>query len=451
MRLLRHILLFFLLATSASFGELYSIESNDGLQNILKKYNSGDTICLSNGIYSGPFDIITPLTIIGDSETIIDGKGIGDVLLLSADSITLKKLTVQNSGTRLLKDHAGIKIIGDNIKISDCLIRDNLHGIYVKGGSIINIHNNVIIGRFNIQESDRGNGIHLWNTKNNSVFNNDISFARDGIYFSFANNTEIKENHIHQLRYALHYMYSDSNSFEDNLFDYNVAGSALMFSEHISFKRNVFAFCRGMRAYGILLQSVEYCEAYDNLILDNTKGVFYDDANHNRFENNDIIQNDIAIHLNASCEDNTLLNNNFISNLAEVEMHESAINLTTWSKDESGNFWSGYTGYDIDGNGVGDIPYHLQSTFEFMELDYPAIRFYLYSPAAQLLAAAEKRIPILRKTKVEDKHPLFKRLENDNVPYDCLKEYETKSSFGHMTIWIAIFFLPMGMMWVLRK
>ena len=62
-------------------------------------------------------------------------------------------------------------------------------------------------------------------------------------------------------------MYSDSNSFEDNLFDHNVAGAALMFSKEISFKRNIFAHCRGFRAYGILLQSVEYCTAESNLIL----------------------------------------------------------------------------------------------------------------------------------------------------------------------------------------
>jgi nitrous oxidase accessory protein len=439
------------LAIQTNAGDIYKIEGNDEFLDILTRYNSGDTIYLKNGIYTGSFEILKSVTIIGDSGAILDGNGIGDVVVLSADSIMLKKLTVQNSGTRLLKDHAGIKISGNHIEISDCLVRDNLHGIYVKGGNIIDIHDNTIIGRFNIQEADRGNGIHLWNTSENSIVNNDISYARDGIYFSFANNTEIQNNHIHQLRYALHYMYSDSNSFENNLFDSNVAGSALMFSKRISFRRNVFAFCRGLRAYGILLQSVEYCEAYDNLILDNTKGVFYDDANYNRFENNDIIQNDIAIHLNASCEGNTLINNNFISNLAEVEMHESIINRTAWSKDETGNFWSGYTGYDLDGNGVGDIPYQLQSAFEFMELDYPAIRFYLYSPASQLLAAAEKRLPILRKSVVEDKYPLTQRRENSNVPYDRLKRYETKSSYGHLALWVAIFVLPLGMMWKIRK
>jgi len=451
MRLLRYILLIYLLPVFANAGEVYKIDSNNDFLDVLKIYNSGDTIYLQNGIFTGSFEIIKPVTIIGDSSTIIDGDGIGDILLLNADSIFIKKLIIQDSGTRLLKDHAGIKITGNHIEISDCLVRDILHGIYVKGGNNVTIHDNKIVGRFNIQESDRGNGIHLWNTTENTVTNNDISFARDGIYFSFANSTIIEKNHIHQLRYALHYMYSDSNSFEDNLFDNNVAGSALMFSEHISFKRNIFAHCRGLRAYGVLLQSVEYCDAFDNLILDNTKGVFFDDANHNRFENNDIVQNDIAIHLNASCEGNTLINNNFISNLAAVEMHESAVNLTTWYENESGNFWSGYTGYDLDGNGIGDIPYQLQSAFEFMEIDYPAIRFYLYSPASQLLAAAEKRLPILRKSMIEDKYPLFKRGENTYIPYDLLETYELKSSYGHFALWLGIFILPLGMMWKIRK
>jgi len=427
------------------------VSTSDDLLHALADTLARDTIHLKQGIYLGPFVVTTSRAILGEEGAIIDGQGIGDALTLEADSIRLIGVTVQNSGTRLLKDHAGIKVTGDFVEIADCLVRDNLHGIYIKGGNTHYLHDNTVVGRMNIQEADRGNGIHLWSTFENILENNEISFARDGIYFSFANRTQITGNHIHDLRYGLHYMYSDSNSFEDNLFDHNVAGAALMFSERISFKRNIFAHCRGFRAYGILLQSVEYCTAESNLILDNTRAVFFDDANHNLLEGNDIVQNDVAILLNASCEDNLLVGNNFISNLSDAVMERSVIDLTRWVRDGKGNFWSGYDGYDIDSDGVGDIPFQLQSIFEFLELENPAVRFYLYSPAAQLLATAEKRLPILRKATASDPRPVFRTLANADVPWDKLAYSDVGASVGHCVIWAIALFLPPVLSWKVRK
>jgi nitrous oxidase accessory protein len=428
--------------------DVYTAEE---FKRVLSDTTARDTIYLRKGTYSGSFEVTAPRVIIGEEGTIIDGQGGGDVLTLSADSIVLRRVIVQNSGTRLLKDHAGIKTSGSFIEIADCTVRDALHGIYVQSGDHLHIHDNTIIGRWNIQESDRGNGIHLWNTSGNRVDNNDISFARDGIYFSFAHNTSIIGNHVHHLRYGLHYMYSDSNTFEDNVFDYNVAGAALMFSKKIDFKRNVFAHSRGFRAYGILLQSVEYCTAESNLILDNTRAIFFDDANHNRLEGNDIVQNDIAIHLNASCEDNWLVGNNFISNLSDVAMEPSVMELTKWDEDGRGNYWSAYEGYDLDDDGVGDIPFQLESIFEFMELNNQAVRFYLYSPAAQLLVAAEKRLPILRKSTASDPSPIFRTLANAEVPWDRLDDGDVGASAGHSLFWALALLLPPVLTWKVRK
>jgi hypothetical protein len=94
------------------------------------------------------------LTILGNREAIIDGVGEGDVLTISGDSVEIKGITIRNSGTRLLKDMSGIKVTGDYVTITDCRIIDILHGIYIKGGNDATISNNVIVGRFDIQESD---------------------------------------------------------------------------------------------------------------------------------------------------------------------------------------------------------------------------------------------------------------------------------------------------------
>jgi len=440
-----------LLSHNAANTRSIEVKNTRELNSAMTNLFPGDTLRLNNGVYEGSFDICTPSVLICEANAVVDGLGEGDVVTISADSVVLQGMTIRNSGTRLLKDMAGLKITGNFATVSNCRIEDALHGIYVKGGNNAKILDNTIIGRFEIQEADRGNGIHLWNTSNNVVEGNDISFARDGIYFSFANQTTVRNNHIHHLRYALHYMYSDDNYFEYNVFDHNVAGSALMYSKNIEFSRNVFAHCRGFRAYGILLQSVNYCKASDNLILDNTKGVFFDDANYCSFTDNDIVQNDLALQIKASCEENSFVGNNFISNLAHCMMDASVIERTSWSESGRGNFWSDYNGYDLDGDGVGDVPHSLQDVFEYIESNHPAVRFYLYSPASQLLEEAEKRMPILRRVNIEDPDPLFHIKEDNRVPWEKMNESEGGKSIALAAVWLIIACLPAAAIARLRR
>jgi nitrous oxidase accessory protein len=136
-----------------------STSDSDQLRSWLVRCNAGDTIYLSDGVYSGEFSIEKRLLILGNREAIIDGAGEGDVLTISGDSVEIKGITIRNSGTRLLRDMSGIKVTGDHVTITDCRIIDILHGIYIKGGNDATISNNVIVGRFDIQESDRDSSL----------------------------------------------------------------------------------------------------------------------------------------------------------------------------------------------------------------------------------------------------------------------------------------------------
>jgi nitrous oxidase accessory protein len=328
---------------------------------------------------------------------------------------------VSESGTKLIDDLAGIRIEADSVIIRNNFIKKPLHGIYVKGGSYTIIHDNYIEGRLDLISADRGNGIHLWNSRSNKLFRNEILNVRDGIYFSFADSTDVFENHIHHVRYGLHYMYSNHNTFTENIFERNVAGAALMYSKDIVFDRNIFARCRGFRAYGLLYQSMDYALAKDNLIIDNSRGVFFDNSNFNRFENNDVVDNDLAIQLMGSAEENSLLNNNFVNNLSNL-LVDNKKTQTTWSTESGGNYWSDYRGYDLDGNGLGDIPHKIQNIFQVLETKIPEIRYYLFSPAAEILEIAEQALPILELGTETDQRPLFRPVKNENIPWSKTQE-----------------------------
>jgi len=93
-------------------------------------------------------------------------------------------------------------------------------------------------------------------------------------------------------------------------------------------------------------------------------------------------------------ERNKIIHNNFINNLGNLVLDGKRTD-TEWTGDEGGNYWSDYQGYDLDGDGLGDVPHILQNVFQVLEAETPEIRFYLNSPAAEILALAEEALPIL--------------------------------------------------------
>jgi nitrous oxidase accessory protein len=245
-------------------------------------------------------------------------------------------------------------------------------------------------------------------------------------------------------------MYSNDNSFYDNLFESSVAGAALMYSEDIVFARNTFARCRGFRAYGILLQSMSRVTATSNLILDNSRGIFMNNADSNVIENNDVIDNDLAIQLNGGCDGNLLVRNNFINNLSDLLLDVSDVE-TRWADENGGNHWSRYRGYDLDADGAGDLPFPIQNVFQVLETKVPEVRYYLLSPAAEVLKAAEHALPILRIGEAHDPLPSILPIANQEVPWDAINASSGQGNAVVAALFLVGTALPMAGFWFLGR
>jgi nitrous oxidase accessory protein len=202
-------------------------------------------------------------------------------------------------------------------------------------------------------------------------------------------------------------MSSDRNVFEDNLFSNNVAGAAIMYSNHIAFRRNAFIQNRGFSSFGILFQDCSDLLAEENLIIDNATGIFMEALRNTIFRHNTIANNDVALQLFSSSDANVFTENNFIDNLSPLRLIGKSTN-TRWSENGRGNYWSEYSGYDLNDNGRGDVPHTIQNVFEYMEGNHPRLRLYLESPAARAIAVAEKTFPILRGSAEVDQAPLMR-------------------------------------------
>jgi nitrous oxidase accessory protein len=377
------------------------------VQTALAAAERGDTILVEAGTYTGPFVIDKSVALEGVGKPVLRGAGRGSVVVVTADRCTVKGFVIEQSGGDLQAEDSGLLLKSSHNTVEGNELRDVLYGIYLYHSSHNTLRGNTVRGRATLEVGSRGAGLHLWNSPDNVIEENTITEARDGMYIQSSHRNAIRRNRVTRLRYGLHYMSSDDNKFDDNVFSENVAGAAIMYSKRIEFRRNAFVHNRGFSSFGILFQDCDEMLAEDNFVVNNATGLFLEALRKSTFRRNVIAENDLALQIFSSSGDNVFAENNFVENLSPLQIVGRKAN-TKWNELRRGNYWSDYDGYDLDGDGVGDVAHKVQNVFEFLEGNYPRLRLYFNSPAAQALAAAEKTFPILKGSSESDAAPLTK-------------------------------------------
>jgi nitrous oxidase accessory protein len=401
------------LAIAAGFTPAHAAERTVGagadhptILSALETAESGDIIRVRAGVYQGNLVLHRAVTLIGEGRPVIRGAGEGSVVTVSAPGCVLRGFRIEHSGASLIDEDSGILLRSANNRLIDNELNDVLFGIYFYRAHDNLVRSNVVRGRTEIGVGERGAGLHLWDSHRNTIEGNAVSGTRDGMYIQNASHSVIRHNRVSNVRYGLHYMNSDDNIFEDNEFENNVAGAAIMYSNRIQLRRNRFVHNRGFSSFGILFQDSGRLLAEHNIVSDNAVGLFLEAVRASVFRENLVANNDTAVELFANSDRNEFTRNNFVANLTPIRVIGRST-TTRWSSGGQGNYWSDYDGYDMDGNGVGDVPFHIRNLYERMESNLPKLRLYFDSPAARALVAAERAFPIMRNSQERDEHPLM--------------------------------------------
>jgi nitrous oxidase accessory protein len=371
----------------------------------------GGVVSVPAGVHRERLVLTRRITLVGEEGAVIDGGGVGDVIAVKAPGCRLEGLTVVSSGAPTLGDDAGIRVDAPGVTIDRCRVERCLYGIYLAFADRGVIRGNVIRGLTSRRQADRGDGIRLHASHGVTVVGNDVADTRDGIYFNGSSHTDVRANVIARVRYGLHYMYADDNRFSDNRFLETEAGAAMMFSRRITLRHNVFTGNRGYRAYGLLIKDCEASEVVENVLADNRTGLFVDGAIGIRFTGNLIAGNDVGIEVRASAEDNAFAGNLIMGNTTEVTL-PTGTDTNTWR----GNHWGAYDGYDLDGDGKGDVPHRAGDVFGWLVENMPPARLFLLGPGVQALAFAERTLPVLDVPQVVDAAPMMTRRAPPGLP-----------------------------------
>ena len=387
-----------------------------------------DTISVAAGLHPGPITISKPLRLIGVPGAEIRGNGTGTVVTIKAADVTVSGFCITGSGLRLSDDNAAVFVAGDRATIENNLIENSLHGVYLRQVRGARVLGNRIHGKTTLltttkpvdqtltagigelcevplNENERGNGIHQWRCENNLLAGNEISDTRDGILFSFTNHSRTENNHVHDVRYGLHYMYSDNNVFENNTFSQNAAGGAVMFSHDIIIRGNRFVDNRGSRAYGILFQSDERIQVENNLIRNNAVGLSFQQAIDFVVRQNEVSGNYIGFRFYGNSDGNAFSENRFSQNLHPIDVDGAGEN-NRWAVKGVGNLWSGQERFDLNSDGVNDLPHHELDLFGPLRRDFPAVAVLSGSPLVRLLRFANERAEIPGSNSITDPAPL---------------------------------------------
>ncbi len=201
-------------------------------------------------------------------------------------------------------------------------------------------------------------------------------------------------------------MYSDSNVFENNTFTENAAGAAIMFSKELTVRGNHFVNNRGLRAYGIIIQSTERSRFEGNQIEENAVGLSFNQCIGNTVVGNHVRNNYIGLKFGSNSDDNRFSENVFARNLHPVETGVAEGSGNQWAVNGVGNFWESGADLDFNHDGVGDLPHRELDLFGILRRDFPAVAFLSASPAVRLLHFANERAAIPGLSSIDDPAPL---------------------------------------------
>lgn len=380
------------------------------IQAALDQASEGDTIFVKKGIYKEVnLKIDKGVTIIGEDTPTIDGEKKGEIITIGANNVTIDGFKIINVGTSYTTDFASVRVVNSsNFTIQNLILENLFFGIYLQKASHGKILNNRVKGEA-VTEFNSGNAIHLWHCNNVEVRGNDVRHVRDGIYLEFSNNIIIDDNFSqNNVRYGLHFMFSNNNSVTNNIFETNGAGIALMFSKFMDVENNVIKKNWGTAAYGMLLKEVNDANIKNNFFLENTVGITVEGSNRLEYSNNDFISNGYGIRVKGACYENHVLSNNFLHNSFDIS-YNGRINDNSFDR----NYWSNYVGYDLDKNGIGDVPYRPVKLFSYIVNRTPEAIILLRSLFIDIIDFSEKVSPVFTPDDLMDENPRMKPIDHD--------------------------------------
>lgn len=260
------------------------------------------------------------------------------------------------------------------------------------------ITNNRIEGLESSHPDVAGDSLRLWYSAGVKVSGNTFADGRD-ILISYSPGLLFAGNTVRTSRYGLHDMFSDGMRIERNIFENNEIGANFMYAKGLKLAGNTFRLNHGAAGYGIGLEDVDGSQIRANRFEENRIGLNSVDSPTDPLSPDDIqsnlfTHNGSALGLQSDPHALRVVQNAFTDNIEDVAVSGGgAAEGVAWTFHRRGNYWSAYPGYDRNSDGIGDIAYAPQPSFDSLTDTHPELQMFRYSPAALAVQFATRALP----------------------------------------------------------
>jgi nitrous oxidase accessory protein len=370
------------------------VAPGESLQARIDAAPDGAALALLPGEHRGPLVIRRPLTLWGPATAVLRASDGSTVSALGAH-VTLLGFTVDGSGQRFDLMDGGVRLEGEDHRVEGVTVRNALFGILVQNCRRAHVIGNQVIGTGQPAMGLRGDAIRLWETNDTEVRDNVVTDARDLVVW-YSSRNHLSGNVVTRCRYGTHFMYSHENVVEASRYVGNEVGVFVMYSRDIAIRRNLLARSGGAAGIGIGLKEAGNVTVSDNWLLANTTGIYIDaspldPAHFNRYVGNAIRLAETAVAMHSSLKNTEFHGNDFRDNGAVVTVGAQGDALAV---SFAGNYYDTYRGYDLDGDGRGDVPFEFRRLSTQLESRYPELALLHGAPAMDMVDLVGQVLPL---------------------------------------------------------
>jgi nitrous oxidase accessory protein len=330
----------------------------------------------------------------GPRDAVIRSSGAGTTVRLEGQGVRLLGVTVDGSGGRFDLLDAAVHVAGRGASVEGVRVREATFGILVERASRALVRGNEIAGDPARALGLRGDGIRLWECHDSVVEGNRIEHSRDMLLW-YSSRNRVAGNRVAGGRYGAHLMYSHANEISGNEFVGNTTGLFVMYSRDVRVTGNLFADSAGAAGIGLGLKESGNLEVRDNLFVRDNVGLYVDASplwpdDRNAFEGNSFRLNGAAVSFLGRARGNRFAGNSFRDNRVQVEVSGGDARAAEWHA----NHFDDYVGWDLDADGIGDVPYQLRSLAQDLLAAAPDLAFFRGTPALALVEAIGRIVPL---------------------------------------------------------
>ncbi len=219
-----------------------------------------------------------------------------------------------------------ITLVGEDNNFTIIDGHDTNNVIYIRA-------NNVTVKGFTVRKSGSTySGILVDHSTGNVIINNKVIYSYEGISLLYSSSNVVCGNTISSDYDGIDFYYSSNNVVSGNtIFSSNYDGIDFYYSSNNVVSGNV-------------------------ILHNNNAGMSLYYSSSNVVCGNSILSNYPGINLALSSSNNTIYHNNF-NNTDQVWIEPTETNV--WNYGDEGNYWSDYTGQDLNKDGIGETSYDI--------------------------------------------------------------------------------------------